>query len=288
MDATRVSDGKIIVIKRTQTRGNESQIALLLCNAASQANDKSHCVPIFDVFEDESDPEVTYIVMPLLRHIDDPECSTVENVADLVDQTLKGLAFMHSQGVAHRDCAAPNIMMDGDALFPEGFSPVLPLRVPDCSRFAKQKSRAGTPVTYYFIDYDLSVYIPLDVRPKLAVGRWGRDRDVPELSPDIPYDPFKVDIFIIGNLLRKEFYDKYSNVGFLKPLIDAMTQLDPKSRPDAPWVLAQWTKIRRGLYLIQRQRRLIVRDSSWAAYAMWDTISLVESGYRLSQKLLGS
>ena len=40
-----------------------------------------------------------------------------------------------------------------------------------------------------------------------VVGEDGRDQEVPELSDDIPYDPFKVDIFIIGNLFRRMFYD---------------------------------------------------------------------------------
>lgn len=33
-------------------------------------------------------------------------------------------------------------------------------------------------------------------------GIFGLDQDVPELSREIPYDPFKVDVFIIGNMFR--------------------------------------------------------------------------------------
>ena len=35
------------------------------------------------------------------------------------------------------------------------------------------------------------------------LGIAGRDRDVPELSKNVPYDPFKVDIFTIGNVLLR-------------------------------------------------------------------------------------
>ena len=31
------------------------------------------------------------------------------------------------------------------------------------------------------------------------------DKEVPELSATIPYDPFKADIFILGNMFRKTF-----------------------------------------------------------------------------------
>ena len=51
------------------------------------------------------------------------------------------------------------------------------------------------------------MYIPPDVQPKLATGGYGRDQEVPELSFEDQYDPFKVDIFILGNVFRKEVLD---------------------------------------------------------------------------------
>ena len=38
------------------------------------------------------------------------------------------------------------------------------------------------------------------------LGTDGLDSDVPELSSKVPYDAFKVDIFILGNLFRKELF----------------------------------------------------------------------------------
>lgn len=97
--------------------------------------------------------------------------------------------------------------MDANALFPEGFHPVHGLFLPDGMTPASRHSRKGMPIKYYYIDFGISVHIPPDTHPKLAVGPYGRDREVPELSADIPYDPFKVDIFIIGNLFRRNFHD---------------------------------------------------------------------------------
>lgn len=101
--------------------------------------------------------------------------------------------------------------MDAQALYRSGFHPVMPLRTPDFQSKAKAIPRlySASPVKYYFIDFGISVRIPAG-QPRSVLGIHGLDCDVPELSLEIPYDPFKVDIFIIGNLLKHGFYE----VGF--------------------------------------------------------------------------
>lgn len=95
--------------------------------------------------------------------------------------------------------------MDANSLYPRGFHPVLLRRLPDISSNAPVLSRAQGTVKYYYVDFGISVCIHFDSENRLVVGTLGRDQDVPELSRTIPYDPFKVDIFIIGNLLLKNF-----------------------------------------------------------------------------------
>ncbi len=98
-------------------------------------------------------------------------------------------------------------MMDADALFPKGFHPVQLGYLPDARKLAPQLSRRAARVTYYYVDFGISVFIPPDKQPKLALGGYGREQDVPELSFEVPYDPFKVDIFILGNTFRREIYE---------------------------------------------------------------------------------
>ena len=62
-------------------------------------------------------------------------------------------------------------------------------------------------VKYFFVDYGISSYFPPGSQARLVIGTEGRDQDVPELSDDVTYDPFKVDIFTIGNELRQLFCD---------------------------------------------------------------------------------
>ena len=96
-------------------------------------------------------------------------------------------------------------MVDSKPLFPRGFHPVFPHRLPDASLHAPVLSRTVVPVKYYFVDFGISSYIPQDSEDKLVRGDFGRDQEVPELSLTTPYYPFKVDVFIIGNLLNNCF-----------------------------------------------------------------------------------
>jgi hypothetical protein len=99
--------------------------------------------------------------------------------------------------------------MSADALYPQGFHPVrsayLFNSITTPAPFVPRLG-AWPPVRYYFVDFGISVRIPPEVYPKLAIGDDGLDREVPELSATIPYDPFKLDIFILGNMYRKEVY----------------------------------------------------------------------------------
>ena len=94
--------------------------------------------------------------------------------------------------------------MEATNMYPLGFHPVHDLFLDDKKTIAPKISRLKAGVKYYFVDYGISSYFPLGSRRELVLGIAGRDQDVPELSNDVPYDPFKVDIFTIGNVIRGE------------------------------------------------------------------------------------
>ena len=83
----------------------------------------------------------------------------------------------------------------------------------DFKHLLRIRTRTSHPARYYYIDFGISVYIPPDASSKLVVGGHGRDQEAPELSFDVAYDPFKLDIFIIGNMFRKVLY----SVGSISP-----------------------------------------------------------------------
>ena len=153
-------------------------------------------------------------------------------------------------------------MMDGRPLYPHGHHPVRRNRSIDGLYEATALSRTEHPVRYYYIDFDLSVRFA-EGQPHLVLGDVGREDKVPELSADVPYDPFKVDVFSLGNLYHKEFVlvsyriwspiklnedanravQKYHNMEFLLPMIERMKQHHPAQRPNMDDVESQWKRI---------------------------------------------
>lgn len=93
VDATRISDGKLVYIKEVKTGDQESRIASILAALDDPAN---HSVPILDTFVDFADESISYIVMPFLRLSDNPPFETVGEVADFVAQVLE--VCCHSLG----------------------------------------------------------------------------------------------------------------------------------------------------------------------------------------------
>ena len=105
-----------------------------------------------------------------------------------------------------RDCAFKNLMMDATSLYPDGFHPIRTNSLPErITHAATLLSRNDVPVTYYYVDFGISTWLKPEDTDRLVVGSDGLDQDVPELSDDVPYDPFKVDIFVLGNFFRENF-----------------------------------------------------------------------------------
>ena len=118
--------------------------------------------------------------------------------------------------------------MDATRMFPRGFHPVKNASLPhDISTPAPIVPRLDVGVKYYFVDYRISSYFPDGTDRQPVLGLAGHDREVPELSDEVPYDPFMVDIFTIGNVLRREFVDVRS--GFLQ--IDIVISPVPRIIP---------------------------------------------------------
>ena len=62
---------------------------------------------------------------------------------------------------------------------------------------------------YYFIDFGLAVHVKERDCRALVIGNEGHDKDPPELSKGnrVPYDPYKLDVYLIGNVFRQVLLD---------------------------------------------------------------------------------
>ena len=93
MDATRISDGKLVLLKRVKSSSQEIVIASLLSSEELRKDPRNHCVPVLDIIVDAEDPAVSFIVMPFLRHIDDPPFDTVGSILECMEQLLEVRVF---------------------------------------------------------------------------------------------------------------------------------------------------------------------------------------------------
>jgi hypothetical protein len=158
-------------------------------------------------------------------------------------------------------------MMNALPLYDSPPHPYAIRKTRDFSAEAKARStRTCTPVKYYFVDFGLSRrYNPEDGQP-LELPRWGGDKSVPEfLAADTPCDPFPVDVYCLGNVIRQSFLEvRYlviaivlssmlskgdsmfpatKGLEFMKGLVADMVKDDPKQRPTMDEVVHRFCNI---------------------------------------------
>ncbi|KAG8951308.1 hypothetical protein FRC04_006548 [Tulasnella sp. 424] len=258
LDAHRVSDGRPVFLKLVSTSSPEIEIGRMLASPALKNDPRNHCVPVLDILVDPVVPDGVILVLPLLRQIDRPAPATIKEFVPLIQQTLETLVFLHENEIAHRDCAFDNIMMDARTLYPEGWHPQAYLRTPDVKTIlAPRALREIEEVPYYLIDFGLSTY-----KQNLTTGLDGQER-APELSDEIPYDPFKLDVYILG-MAYKRFFES--------PLTDFMAPVDPAERPTARAAYKYFEKLLSNLPEELLMKRLVSHEGETTAERIWNDI----------------
>lgn len=95
--------------------------------------------------------------------------------------------------------------MDASALYPHGHHPVNLDFSPDLKSPVDPLPRSKHSVQYYYVDFGISSHFPSDSPSMMVTGVFGRNQNVPELSETVPYDPYKVDIFSMGQVFEEAF-----------------------------------------------------------------------------------
>ncbi|KAB5588841.1 hypothetical protein CTheo_7718 [Ceratobasidium theobromae] len=237
LDATRVEDGRQVVIKLSvpspdDRRGTE-EVEILQRFSYSEFEDDpmNHVVPCLDTFPVPDVPGGTFIVTPLLSKYDYPEFWDLGEVHDFLEQIFDGLEFLHKHDVVHCDIASPNVMMDARPLYDEPFHPFYQTRSLDGKRSIYPKYlRSQRPIRYYFIDFGYAKWFRDDNEPRAVVG-WRAREQTPEQEEGHAYDPFKADIYQLGAIIRRDLIPRISTLRFLLALAREMTDEDPSRRP---------------------------------------------------------
>ena len=90
-------------------------------------------------------------------------------------------------------------------MYPKGFHPASQNKEPDFSRMAEpRRGRTANDIKYIFIDFGISSQSNSLEKRELEVGYIAQDPTIPELSDDIPYDPFAVDVYALGNVCKRK------------------------------------------------------------------------------------
>ncbi|KZV79517.1 hypothetical protein EXIGLDRAFT_586319, partial [Exidia glandulosa HHB12029] len=240
IDARREVDDAQVAIKwipHAEHTRDEFAIHQFVSTPAMQADPRNHCNPLLDSFPHPTIPDGIFVVMPWLDDIIGLPLEHVNEVVDMMLQVFEGLVFLHEHRIAHRDCTGWNIMQDATSAFPGRRCHPLQIKYSedlqtDLQTYWDPLPRCMCSFRYYFIDFGLSTRFE-GPGPYRVTGAMGRDPSPPELSETVPYDPFKLDVFVLGNNYLQRYVNKCTNLNFLRPLLLHMTRADPDSRPTA-------------------------------------------------------
>ena len=90
IDARRISDNAYVYIKVVRTDSAELCLLQFLNREELRDDPMNHCVPLLDVFQDDEDPDLSYMVMPFLHPIMHlPQCEFIADAMAVIDQLLE-------------------------------------------------------------------------------------------------------------------------------------------------------------------------------------------------------
>ena len=166
-----------------------------------------------------------------------------------------------TEGLRLRDHLEKNIMLDPSAMYPKGFHPVRINRGRDFKGSPPRYNRTQRPPRYYLIYSSLTRQY--NTRNALDEPLPGGDRSAPEHWRLGRCNPFRTDIYYLGDLVREHFmevnllglvcfvayraFQEYNGFEFMEGLVKSMTHEVPLVRLRIEEVVARFSHIRESL-----------------------------------------
>ncbi|KAJ7117342.1 hypothetical protein C8R43DRAFT_104212 [Mycena crocata] len=245
LEGTRISDKRPVMLKFSRTDLWEATIFEHLSSIPDPDN---HTIPLYDVItppsKEDEPTQWCVVVTPRLTDCRNRHIDKLRDFVNFLTQVLEGICFMHRYNIAHTDVARTNIVWDARQNLPEK---------------GKAKKKPPPPIKYYFIDFGLACSYSSFEERGLVRGICGQHRNIPELSEEIPYDPFALDIRQIGEMLKRDYVEIYLGLDFLDPWLARLRDDDPAKRPTAPEALAGLQVLVSALPEEKLKARLIMR-----------------------------
>ncbi|KAM5534035.1 hypothetical protein V8D89_012298 [Ganoderma adspersum] len=169
----------------------------------------------------DSQYNFSFVVMP--RWGESASLETLERagaILGLMRCLLKGLAFLHSRRIVHRDIDFHNIMVNfySFGIYRDNFWHAL------------EEHRHGPDALHCLMDFDRSLKLPSSTvlgacrLPAEAAMVSGTPYRPPDLNlAEHDYDPFAYDVGCLGNMFRITYVDLVPIIPMLAPLFDQMT-----------------------------------------------------------------
>ncbi|THU85941.1 hypothetical protein K435DRAFT_969298 [Dendrothele bispora CBS 962.96] len=235
----------------------------------------NHCVPIYEILQLPEDDHEYLIIMPFLTpwwpFWCDLPFSTIGEAVSFIRQLFEGVQLLHKNHIAHNGIKHDNIMVDSSPLYRRLMHPTEPRRSYDWRSKGSPRSITRHPVKYYFIDFDLCRQYNPQAGPARELPGYGGDRSVPEFEvhPEEPCDPFAVDVYRLGNFIRRflmssqQVFDDVDArdvkvnhaMEFMSGLVIDMTQEDPSKRPSIDHVVMRFEETVKGLSFFKLRSR---------------------------------
>ncbi|RPD55425.1 hypothetical protein L226DRAFT_514269 [Lentinus tigrinus ALCF2SS1-7] len=267
MDATRVADGRIVSLKQVNKSffPTEEDLVCFFSQEPLASDPHNHSVPVYEVLHFPRDEDVIFLVMPHLMRIQECKFATVGEALECFRQVFEGLHFIHSHLIAHCDLHLLNVLMDPAPLFSDIPHPGYPKRSYDFQRKVKKYTRTERPTRYYIIDFGISrKFSPGDA---LLTRTWiGGDKSVPEYrDPTGVSNPFLIDVYSLGNMIREDFMQHSSSLNFMRPLVADMTREKPEERLSMEQALRRFSELLASLPERTLRARYVYRSEFFVA-----------------------
>ncbi|KAI0355672.1 hypothetical protein OH77DRAFT_303998 [Trametes cingulata] len=265
-----------VMLKLVDNGSSEHQTYLRIMQAPSSFTNSADfpCVlPPLAILETPHD--FSFIVMPMWGspiHLEN--IATVGEVLGFIECILRGLSFLHSMRIAHRDICEHNIVVNCHSPGVEGDQYLEVLR----------RHRGSNEVLYALMDYDQSLLLPPATsltacrRPasEASAGAWMYKPGDINLGEPF-YNPFAYDVGMAGFLFRKYFVEAVAAVPGLAALFDRLTDYRLSHRPTANEALLFFSAMKAAASDETLKTRVILEPSIEAMHSSdpyWSKLSL--------------
>ncbi|KAJ3525162.1 hypothetical protein NMY22_g10690 [Coprinellus aureogranulatus] len=216
------SQGRHVVMKLVPQNSDELRVYELIRKQSFETLERVCLLPVLDML---FVPGYCFVVMPRWGERVRDLTPTLKPQLEIMHSLLKAVDFLHSHNIVHRDISEANILVNH-------FTVNNAMWTVDRSQLSKDGL-----LLFALYDFDISVVFPKEAERSKCRLPSERSCEGPWPKPtwdtshgEIDYDPFAYDVGCMGLLFCTWVQTFTPALPFLAPLLDRMTDRNPKRR----------------------------------------------------------